>query len=199
MHDRMARVKTDEEKEAALLSMKICDPAAGSGHFLLAAARRIAREVASLRSGEAEPTPSDYRAAMRDVIRNCIYAVDKNPLAVDLCKVALWIEGHEPGLPLSFLDYRVKNGDSLVGVADMTVVDEGIPDGAYKVIGDDDKDCRLGTSQAQPDGERRRNSILTRQSEHVGRRTERDGATVPDSRSGAGSERTGRAREARYI
>ena len=139
MRDRMARVKTDEAKEDALLSMKICDPAAGSGHFLLAAARRIAREVATLRSNEAEPTPSDYRAAMRDVIRNCIYAVDKNPLAVDLCKVALWIEGHEPGLPLSFLDYRVKNGDSLVGVADMAAVDEGIPDGAYKAIGDDDK------------------------------------------------------------
>ena len=139
MRDRMARVKTDGEKEAALLGMKVCDPAAGSGHFLLAAARRIAREVARLRSGETEPTPSDYRAAMRDVIRNCIYAVDKNPLAVDLCKVALWIEGHEPGLPLSFLDYRVKNGDSLVGVMDMDTLDAGIPDGAYKAIGDDDK------------------------------------------------------------
>src|SRR5262249_37632635 len=105
----------------------------------LAAARRIGRELARVRSGEDEPAPEAYRAAVRDVIRQCIYAVDKNPLAVDLCKVALWLESHSPGLPLSFLDHHVKCGDSLVGVADLNVLAEGIPDGAYTAVTGDDR------------------------------------------------------------
>ena len=139
MGERLAAASGKEAKAEALLGIKVCDPAAGSGHFLLAAARRIARRVAQIQSGEEEPAPADYRAAMREVIRNCIYAVDKNPLAVDLCKVALWIEGHEPGLPLSFLDHRVKCGDSLVGVASWEALAAGIPNDAYKVIAGDDR------------------------------------------------------------
>ncbi len=73
------------------------------------------------------------------MVRHCIYAVDKNPLAVDLCKVALWIECHNPGRPLGFLDHHVKCGDSLVGVMDLDVLDEGIPDDAYKAVTGDDK------------------------------------------------------------
>jgi hypothetical protein len=136
---RLAKAKTRDEKERALLSLKICDPASGSGHFMLAAARRLGRELARVRSGEVEPNPADYRHAVRDVIRRCIYAVDKNPLAVDLCKVALWIEGHEAGLPLSFLDHHVKCGDSLVGVLDLKVLEAGIPEDAYKAVAGDDK------------------------------------------------------------
>jgi hypothetical protein len=139
IEDRLAKAKTRDEKERALLKLKICDPASGSGHFMLAAARRLGRELARVRSGEAEPSPADYRHAVRDVIRRCIYAVDKNPLAVDLCKVALWIEGHEPGLPLSFLDHHVKCGDSLIGVFDLDVLREGVPDDAYKSVTGDDK------------------------------------------------------------
>jgi hypothetical protein len=92
-----------------------------------------------VRSGEEEPTPAFYRAAVRDVIRTCIYAVDKNPLAVDLCKVALWIEGYNTGLPLNFLDHHVKCGDSLVGVFDLNVLTQGIPDEAYAAVEGDDK------------------------------------------------------------
>src|SRR5690606_32752025 len=110
-----------------------------SGHFMLAAARRIATELVRVRAGEHEPSPTAFREAMREVIRHCIYAVDKNPLAVDLCKVALWIEGHTPGLPLSFLDHHVKCGDSLVGVFDLAVLTEGIPDAAYTAVTGDDK------------------------------------------------------------
>ena len=139
MEERLAGAGDKEAKAEALLGIKVCDPAAGSGHFLLAAARRIARRVAQIQSGEEEPAPAAYRAALREVIRNCIYAVDKNPLAVDLCKVALWIEGHEPGLPLSFLDHRVKCGDSLVGVASWQALEAGIPNDAYKVIAGDDR------------------------------------------------------------
>lgn len=139
IEERLAKGATRHDKERALLSLKVCDPASGSGHFMLAAARRIGRELARVRSGEAEPNPADYRHAVRDVIRRCIYAVDKNPLAVDLCKVALWIEGNEPGLPLSFLDHHVKCGDSLVGVFDLKVLEAGIPDDAYKALTGDDK------------------------------------------------------------
>jgi len=126
-------------REAAILGIRVCDPASGSGHFLLAAARRIARELARVRTGEAEPAPEAYREAVRDVIRECVYAVDKNPLAVDLCKVALWIEGYNAGLPLSFLDHHVKCGDSLVGVFDLDVLTEGIPDAAFDAVAGDDK------------------------------------------------------------
>ena len=139
MEERLKTAKTKEEREKALLSMRVIDPAAGSGHFLLAAARRMGRELAKIRTGEEEPPPSAFRHAVRDVIRECIYAVDKNPLAVDLCKVALWIEGHNAGQPLSFLDHHVKCGDSLVGVFDLKVLEEGIPDDAYKAVEGDDK------------------------------------------------------------
>jgi len=141
MNERLEAAKTGDEKIAALLALRIVDPAAGSGHFLLAAARRVGKELARIRSGEEEPAPPDYRHAVRDVIRECIYAVDKNPLAVDLCKVALWIEGHNAGQPLSFLDHHVKCGDSLVGVFDLKVLEAGIPDEAYKALTGDDKDA----------------------------------------------------------
>ncbi len=94
---RLQDSRTAEAKEEALLSLKVCDPAAGSGHFLLAVARRIARDLACARSSEEEPPPTEYHTALRDIVRNCIYAVDKNRLAVDLCKVALWIESHAAG------------------------------------------------------------------------------------------------------
>ena len=139
VNEKLQAAKTPDAKQQALLSLRVCDPAAGSGHFLLAAARRIARELARVRSGEEEPAPAEYRTALRDVVRNCIYAVDKNPLAVDLCKVALWIESHAAGFPLSFLDHHIKCGDSLVGVGDINVLETGIPDDAYKAVTGDYK------------------------------------------------------------
>ena len=138
-----ARLKAagDDPKaqEAALLSLKVLDPAAGSGHFLLGAARRLGRRLAQIRTGEEEPSPEAYREAVRDVVQNCLYAVDKNPLAVELCRMALWMESYVPGKPLSFLDHRVKCGDSLVGVLDPKVLVEGIPDGAYEAKEGDDR------------------------------------------------------------
>jgi hypothetical protein len=141
IEERLARAGTPEEKEKALLDLKVVDPAAGSGHFLLAAARRIGKELARVRTGEPEPAPEAQRAAIRDVVRHCLYAVDRNPLAVDLCKVALWIEGHNTGRPLSFLDHHVKLGDSLIGVVDLEVLKAGVPEGAYKPLTGDDKEA----------------------------------------------------------
>jgi hypothetical protein len=128
-----------EAQELALLSLKICDPACGSGHFLLAAARRVGKELARVRTGEAQPGAQALRQAIRDVIQHCIYGVDLNPLAVDLCKVALWIEGLCHGMSLNFLDHRIKCGNSLVGVLDLDCLRSGIPDQAYKAVTGDDK------------------------------------------------------------
>ncbi len=129
--------------ERALLSIRICDLACGSGHFLLAAARRLGKELARVRSGEDEPAPERVREAVRDVVTRCIYGVDKNPLAVELCRVALWLETHTADKPLTFLDHRIRCGDSLVGVFDLSVLEQGIPDEAFKpVVGDDKKAAR---------------------------------------------------------
>ncbi len=102
--------------EHAVLSLRVLDPACGSGHFLLAAARTLGKELAKIRTQAEEPAPEEVRQAVREVIAQCLYGVDKNPLAVELCQVALWIESHVPGKPLTFLDHRIRCGDSLVGV-----------------------------------------------------------------------------------
>ena len=135
----VSNAASKEAQEAALLSLKVCDPACGSGHFLLAAARRIGKELARIRTGEAQPGAKALREAIRDAIQHCIYGVDLNPLAVDLCKVALWLEGLCHGVSLNFLDHRIKCGNSLVGVLDLDCLKEGIPDEAFKAVTGDDK------------------------------------------------------------
>ena len=77
-------------------------------------ARHLAR-VRSLAEGESEPSPLLYQHALRDVIGRCLYGVDVNPMAVELCKVSLWLEAIEPGKPLSFLDHQIQCGNSLLG------------------------------------------------------------------------------------
>lgn len=125
-------------QEEALLNLKVIDPACGSGHFLVAAAHRLARRLASIRTGEGEPAPEAMRSALRAVISNCIYGVDINPMSVELCKVSLWMEALEPGKPLSFLDAHIQCGDSLVGVAPGLDISE-IPDEAFNPAFGDDK------------------------------------------------------------
>lgn len=108
-------------------------------YHLLAAARRIAGELAAARTGEEQPSPSAYRAALREVVRTCVYGVDLNPLAVELCKVALWLEAHNPGMPLNFLDHHVKCGNAIVGFAGREEADRGVPDEAFAAMPGDDK------------------------------------------------------------
>ncbi len=129
-----------DDPEAALLDLQVADIACGSGHILLAAARRIATELAVVRTGEEQPSPSAYRAALRDAIRHCIYGVDLNPLAVELCKVALWLEAHIPGQPLNFLDHHVKCGNAIVGFARREELGQGVPTEAFKTLPGDDKE-----------------------------------------------------------
>lgn len=134
------RVEAEADDPAkALLTVTVLDPACGSGHFLLAAARRIATRLARKRSGGVA-SPADYRHALRDVARSCIFGVDRNPMAVELTKVALWIETVEPGKPLGFLDANIRCGDALLGVFDLMALEKGIPDEAYKPFAGDDKD-----------------------------------------------------------
>ena len=126
------------DPEAALLELKVVDPACGSGHFLVAAARRIAERLARVRTGDAEPAPPDYQHAIRDVVGRCIYGVDLNDMAVELCKVALWMEAIEPGKPLSFLDAHIQQGNALLGATPKLLAD-GVPNDAWKPITGDDK------------------------------------------------------------
>lgn len=137
------RLKTNpQQPREAILSITVCDPACGSGHFLLASARRLAMELAKIDAGSDQATEEHYRHAIRDVVRHCIYGVDLNPMAVELCKTGLWLESIEPGEPLSFLDAHIQNGNALVGVLDTAMLEKGIPADAYKALtGDDKKVC----------------------------------------------------------
>lgn len=130
--------ESDDPGEA-LANVTVIDPACGSGHFLLAAARRIATRVARHRAGGVA-SAADYRHALRDVVRQCIHGVDRNPMAVELTRVALWIETVEPGKPLGFLDANIRCGDALLGVFDLDALRKGIPDAAYKPLTGDDKE-----------------------------------------------------------
>jgi len=129
-----------EQPRSALLSIKVCDPACGSGHFLLAAARRLAAKVAELDAQGDQYTEEQYRHALREVVQHCIHGVDLNPMAIELCKTALWLEALEPGKPLGFLDAHIQCGNALIGVFDPTVLEAGIPDDAYKTLTGDSKD-----------------------------------------------------------
>lgn len=135
--DRLNR-KKGQDAEKAILDIKVCDPACGSGHFLIAAAHRLARHLARIRTGESEPSPDEYQHALRDVIGRCVYGVDLNPMAVELCKVSLWMEAIEPGKPLSFLDHHIQCGNSLLGTTPALLVG-GIPDEAFEPIEGDHK------------------------------------------------------------
>jgi methylase of polypeptide subunit release factors len=141
------RIKPYQQKKAnkestlqALLQLKIADVACGSGHILLSAARRLALEIARVQTDEEQPNPLAIRKAMKDVVRHCIYGVDKNPLAIELCKIALWLEAYNPGEPLNFLDHHIKCGDAIVGLAHRDELEKGIADEAFKSLPGDDKD-----------------------------------------------------------
>ena len=153
----------DNDPAAALLRLKVLDPAMGSGHFLITAIDWLATEIEELlerygsdasehvspvlaelqrieawrsdplhasmtdeereeieqrRAVEQRYPPPDRRALIRRmVLKRCIYGVDKNPMAVELAKVALWLHTFTPPLPLPYLNHRVRAGDSLLGIS----------------------------------------------------------------------------------
>ena len=124
----------------ALLAIRVIDPACGSGHFLLAAARRLAEQLATLRAPEGAVTPQAYRHALREVVGRCIFGVDRNPMAIELARTALWLEGFEEGRPLGFLDHHLQVGDALLGLTDLQALERGIAKDAFKPLSGDDKE-----------------------------------------------------------
>nr|WP_294515932.1 N-6 DNA methylase [uncultured Rhodopila sp.] len=122
----------------SLLKLSVIDPACGSGHFLLAAARRIATRIARHRAS-GTPSAIEFRHALRDVARRCIFGVDRNPMAVELTKVALWIETVDPGLPLGFFEAQIRCGDSLIGIFNFEMLRKGLPDAAFEALTGDDE------------------------------------------------------------
>lgn len=129
--------KNPDNAAEALLGLSIVDPACGSGHFLLAAARRLAAHVARLQAN-GTPSAGEYRRALRQVVGRCIFGVDLNPMAVELCKVSLWMEAVEPGLPLTFLNSHIQHGNALLGTTPELMA-KGIPDNAWNPIEGDDR------------------------------------------------------------
>ncbi len=143
------RELADADPASRILDLKICDPAMGSGHFLVSLIDYLAARVvtaigeASAVAGGDYASPllprladireriraearknnwtirdaqlTDQNLIMRMVLKRCVYGVDKNPMAVELAKVALWLHTFTAGAPLSFLDHHLRCGDSLFG------------------------------------------------------------------------------------
>ena len=105
-----------------ILELKICDPAMGSGAFLVEACRHLAEELVAAwtRGGQlaalAEKHPDPLLHARRLVAQRCLYGVDKNPAAVELAKLSLWLVTLSAELPFTFVDHALRHGDSLVGL-----------------------------------------------------------------------------------
>ncbi|WP_063739505.1 Eco57I restriction-modification methylase domain-containing protein [Streptomyces anulatus] len=120
-----------------LLKIRFVDPSCGSGHMLVAAARRIALRYCQMYDGEREPAPEKVREAMGKVVRSCVHGVDINPLAAEIAKVSLWLESLNPGEPLAFLDDRIKVGNALLGTTPR-LLEEGIREEAFKKLEGDE-------------------------------------------------------------
>ena len=125
--------------ELALLALTVVDPACGSGHFVVAAARRIAAALAAVRTGDTEPVPAAVRAATADVVERCVYGVDLNDLAIEITKVALWLEAFDADRPFPFLDAHFRVGNALLGTTP-ELLRHNIPDAAFAALGDDNKE-----------------------------------------------------------
>lgn len=165
IEQRLAENKTNPTE--ALLGIRVIDPACGSGHFLLAAARRLAQELALLRSEDGAVKPADYRHALREVVSHCIFGVDRNPMALELARTALWLEGFEEGQPLSFLDHHLQCGDALLGLTDLKALEYGIPKAAFKPLSGDEKPVCTALNKANTaalkDLEKKRNAAQFKQ------------------------------------
>lgn len=107
-----------------ILGLNVLDPAMGSGHFLVEATNYLARVLATDEyvqvqnvgsSGSLAGSETDLLYWKRRVVEACIYGVDKNPMAVELAKLSLWLKTAASDKPLSFLDHHLRHGDSLVG------------------------------------------------------------------------------------
>lgn len=105
-----------------LLELKVCDPAMGSGAFLVEACRQLADRLVSAwrRTGTLPELPPDEDPllhARRLVAQRCLYGIDKNPLAVDLARLSMWLVTFAREHPFTFVDHALRYGDTLVGLS----------------------------------------------------------------------------------
>jgi type I restriction-modification system DNA methylase subunit len=102
-----------------ILNLSILDPAMGSGHFLIRACQYLAEEIATNPHTREEQAHTGDESTItfwkRRVSENCLYGVDSNPMAVELAKLALWLETVAADAPLTFLDHHFRHGDSIIG------------------------------------------------------------------------------------
>jgi hypothetical protein len=187
------RVSGANDPQAALLSVTVCDPACGSGHFLLAAARRLAARLAQLRA-QGTPSGDDYRHALRDVITHCIYGVDLNSMALELARMSLWLEAMTPDKPLGFLDHHLQCGDALLGVLDPAILDRGLPDDAFDVLTGDDKklasEAKKQNKQERESWQRALSSGDLFRAEHLAERTAAIEQLADDDLAGVAQKRS---------
>ncbi len=105
----------------AILDLKVCDPAMGSGAFLVEACRQLGDALLDAwRAHDAAPAiaagDDEVIVARRLIAQRCLYGVDRNPMAVDLAKVSLWLATLAKAHQLTFVDHALRHGDSLVGL-----------------------------------------------------------------------------------
>ena len=106
----------------SILDLKVCDPAMGSGAFLVEACRQLAEAlIEAWRAHDVAPAllpdEDEVIVARRLVAQKCLYGVDRNPVAVDLAKMSLWLATLARDLPLTFIDHALRHGDSLLGLS----------------------------------------------------------------------------------
>ena len=143
---RSAQELVNQFVRREVLTYKVCDPAMGSGHFLVAAANLMADFVVELLAG-IEPlpgVPSENTGApnhwRRLITRHCLYGADLNPLAVNLAKLALWLNCFAREHKLTFLDLHLRAGNSLIGLRDL---------GTLRQIPERRKDTRRDRNEAE--------------------------------------------------
>jgi hypothetical protein len=107
---------------AQILNLKVCDPAMGSGAFLVEACRQLGSALSRAWHAHSEapvlpPDEDEELHAQRQIAQRCLYGVDKNPMATDLAKLSLWLATLAKDHPFTFLDHSLRSGDSLVGLS----------------------------------------------------------------------------------
>ena len=164
---------------AQILELKICDPAVGSGAFLVEACRQVGEQLVKAWHHHNQvpyipPDEDEILLARRIVAQRCLYGVDKNPIAVDLAKLSLWLATLAREHPFTFLDHNLKCGDSLVGLTRRQLGDFHWRDEPRRVLGQDQLEKRIQLATA------RRKEILEADDELVSPESKREKLDAAD-------------------